>query len=915
VKPFPILILAAVAAMSLNAQEGGQASVALQGFYQGGASQPLLDTTGVAVKFQELFPQFGLIRADLEGYRTGGGIQPGDNFLELDGLVVGGLRWNLTGGDFRVPAGPVQNPFYNLFFPQINARGVQIEAGNSSSAYTVFYGNETLLAGPRIPFRVNVPQTAMGASARHKFGRLETGVRLLHLTSSQGDMEANPLFFPAGQKFLSADNLTVYTAYIFNDNFRWYGEATAARANPLGGQPAGQTISHFFGPSWISPRVTVRANYADFSPSYFPVAGYSVGNRKGSFGEVRIRPLHRLELYGSASHYETTEKNDPVNPYIRSTATSAGASVELPGRFNASGQLGTIQFYSADPSSGAIQNSRNRQLTGTLSRQFGHQTLRFAASDMRLMVSGLPSRERSGEVEDTVHFRGFVLGGAARVQQALTTERLNSVYLRGSAQINLGRLTASGYFEGGKDLANQTVFATSTTSSSVLTASLRVTQKWSIQGEAYRSRSISSLNPESLFVQGNSGVIVNPVLSQFNQWSFLFRIVRSFNWGSALPAGGLDQYMRQRIPLVGSVEGFVHILAAGELRPAPAVVVTLESGQSAKTDVNGRYLFERVPEGLHAVSINLEELPAEYNPGTKTKSPVTVSPRRVSRADLDLFALSAFVGKVAVVSGSGFDDLEGILVRLSPGDRYTTTLKDGSFAFYNLPDGGYEVSIDANTLPTEARLTSPSQAALTVRAGEVPTTVRFEIERRPVVEKPVHKVLEQSMEAVLLPLSEVAKIVKPPVAAISPLRAEVPTAAASAPVSPTPKPPRSSAILPSAPPDAKAAAVHNTRGRELLHQGKYREAVEELSEAIHQKPDFTLAFNARGFAYYLLRDYTRALADFDAAIRLNPSYVNAYQNRSKARKASGDDAGSASDEQELRSLARKWPAGALIASK
>ena len=171
--------------MSLHAQQGGQAEVALQGFYQGGGSQPLLDTTGVAVKFQELFPHLGLIRADLEGYRTGGSIQPANNFLELRGLVVGGLRWNLTGGDFRMPASPVQNPFYNLFFPEINARGVQIEASNSSSAYTIFYGNETLLAGPRIPFRVNVPQTAMGASMRQKFGRLETGVRLLHLTTER----------------------------------------------------------------------------------------------------------------------------------------------------------------------------------------------------------------------------------------------------------------------------------------------------------------------------------------------------------------------------------------------------------------------------------------------------------------------------------------------------------------------------------------------------------------------------------------------------------------------------------------------------------------------------------------------------------------------------------------------------------
>ena len=95
--------------------------------------------------------------------------------------------------------------------------------------------------------------------------------------------------------------------------------------------------------------------------------------------------------------------------------------------------------------------------------------------------------------------------------------------------------------------------------------------------------------------------------------------------------------------------------------------------------------------------------------------------------------------------------------------------------------------------------------------------------------------------------------------------------------------------------DAQSAEARNTRGRELINQGKYREAIAELSAALRQDPNFTLALNARGFAYYLLRDYAHALADFDAAIRLNPKYVNAYLNRSKARRAAGDDAGSLGD--------------------
>jgi tetratricopeptide (TPR) repeat protein len=101
-----------------------------------------------------------------------------------------------------------------------------------------------------------------------------------------------------------------------------------------------------------------------------------------------------------------------------------------------------------------------------------------------------------------------------------------------------------------------------------------------------------------------------------------------------------------------------------------------------------------------------------------------------------------------------------------------------------------------------------------------------------------------------------------------------------------------------------SAAEHNQRGRDLIKAGKYREAIEELSASLRAQPDFALAYNARGFAYHLLRDETHALADFDEAIRLNPRYLNAYQNRSIARRAVGDTTGSAADSAKVHELSK-----------
>jgi tetratricopeptide (TPR) repeat protein len=100
-------------------------------------------------------------------------------------------------------------------------------------------------------------------------------------------------------------------------------------------------------------------------------------------------------------------------------------------------------------------------------------------------------------------------------------------------------------------------------------------------------------------------------------------------------------------------------------------------------------------------------------------------------------------------------------------------------------------------------------------------------------------------------------------------------------------PPQILVPLAAAPGDTASAVLHNQRGRELSKVGRYHSAIEELTAAIAADRTYAPAYNARGFAYYMLRDYTRAIADFDKAIELMPSYKNAIDNRAAARRAAG----------------------------
>lgn len=86
------------------------------------------------------------------------------------------------------------------------------------------------------------------------------------------------------------------------------------------------------------------------------------------------------------------------------------------------------------------------------------------------------------------------------------------------------------------------------------------------------------------------------------------------------------------------------------------------------------------------------------------------------------------------------------------------------------------------------------------------------------------------------------------------------------------------------------AATRWRKARELIGLGRVWEAIEELNAAIALKPNYAQAFNTRGYAWLLLRQYQRAIADFDRALEILPDYANAAHNRAVALRAAGETA-------------------------
>ena len=75
------------------------------------------------------------------------------------------------------------------------------------------------------------------------------------------------------------------------------------------------------------------------------------------------------------------------------------------------------------------------------------------------------------------------------------------------------------------------------------------------------------------------------------------------------------------------------------------------------------------------------------------------------------------------------------------------------------------------------------------------------------------------------------------------------------------------------------AQQHYNVGVSLQDQEKWNAAIAEYDEAIRLDPKYALAYNNRGFAYINLGQHQRAIQDLDEAIRLDPKLALADKNR------------------------------------
>jgi tetratricopeptide (TPR) repeat protein len=67
----------------------------------------------------------------------------------------------------------------------------------------------------------------------------------------------------------------------------------------------------------------------------------------------------------------------------------------------------------------------------------------------------------------------------------------------------------------------------------------------------------------------------------------------------------------------------------------------------------------------------------------------------------------------------------------------------------------------------------------------------------------------------------------------------------------------------------------------------YDRAIADYTAALRIDPNYAVAYYDRGLAYRAKGDYDRAIADYEAVLRINPNYSLARNSLERARKARG----------------------------
>lgn len=242
-----------------------------------------------------------------------------------------------------------------------------------------------------------------------------------------------------------------------------------------------------------------------------------------------------------------------------------------------------------------------------------------------------------------------------------------------------------------------------------------------------------------------------------NYWLTL-KVDRRFDWGQ------IPSYQGRAAGLtvagIGKIEGLIFSdqNLNGQFDPEDKVFTDisffLEDGSEANSDRNGKFVFNRVPEGLHSVSLNFRHIPADFYLLSPESQSLVVEKRKTSRLEFRLVEAATVGGKVFQdINKNGLLDQEDIFMKdillilkalsteqlpenareIIPQELNAYTDDKGQFLFENILPGVYELSIDEETLPKGVKIQVELPLKIELKPGQKIMDLQIRCLPRPII--------------------------------------------------------------------------------------------------------------------------------------------------------------------------------------
>jgi hypothetical protein len=282
------------------------------------------------------------------------------------------------------------------------------------------------------------------------------------------------------------------------------------------------------------------------------------------------------------------------------------------------------------------------------------------------------------------------------------------------------------------------------------------TRSWITQIESPRqalSAGLSGLIAAGTYLSVDCYVDHSPVLigtSPGNPWvtRTMVRVTRMFPFGSSrLQQQAGSENLHSGGPS-GRIVGTVFVDWNGNGEPdadeeaVSGVALRIPGVASVATGGDGRFVASGVPVGEQRVVIQLDSVPADYDPPAESERVVTVARNQVASVAFGMLPLGSFSGMVYQdVDGDGQlgpsdTPINGAVLVMDDGSR-TEITREGTFRFDPVRMGKHTVNLLVASLPDGSQVTGSPAAELELIRGEHARNVVFlvKVEKRPEIRK------------------------------------------------------------------------------------------------------------------------------------------------------------------------------------